>query len=195
MKRLNKIVLASSSPRRKEILNRFEIPFEVKVAQIEEKIHIGDTPKQVAMSLAFEKAIEVSKTCEVGDIVIAADTIVVKNHILGKPKNYDEAFRMLKNLQNNIHFVITGIAVIQAHTYNKFVAYDQTKVKMKELTDGIIKRYIDTGEVWDKAGAYGIQGKGSVLIEWIEGDYFNVVGLPIGKLQSILSTYFNIELI
>ncbi|WP_053957521.1 nucleoside triphosphate pyrophosphatase [Inediibacterium massiliense] len=191
---MSKIILASSSPRRKDILSRFDIPFEVKTSSIEEKIYAGDTPKQVAMTLAFEKAIEVSKECEAGDIVIAADTIVVKNHILGKPKNYDDAFCMLKKLQNNIHFVITGIAVIQAHTYNKFVSYDQTKVKMKELTDGLIKRYIDTGEVWDKAGAYAIQGKGSVLIEWIEGDYFNVVGLPIGKLQSILSTYFHVDL-
>lgn len=195
MDTLDKIILASGSPRRKEILETFEIPFEVKLADIEEKVYDGESPEQIAMALAFEKAMAVSKNCNPGDIIIGADTIVVKNEILGKPKTYEDAFRMLKLLENDIHFVISGFAVVQANTYNKFVSFDKTKVKVKQLTDREIKRYIDTGEVWDKAGAYGIQGKGSSIVEWIEGNYFNVVGLPVSKLQSILSKYFHIELV
>ncbi|QXM05754.1 Maf family protein [Crassaminicella indica] len=192
---MKKIILASASPRRKDILEKFGFPFKIKKGNIEEKIDAEEKPEQIAMSLAFEKAIEVSKSCNEGEIVIAADTIVVKNGILGKPKNYEEAFSMLKMLQDDIHDVITGLAVIEVDTYNKFVTFEKTKVKMKQLTDDEIKRYIDTGEVWDKAGSYGIQGKGSALIEWVYGDYFNVVGLPIAKLQSMLSKYFDLELI
>lgn len=192
---LHKIILASGSPRRKEILEKFDISFEVKLADIKEKIHVGETAEQIAMALAFEKAIAVARNCSQNDIVIAADTVVAKNEILGKPKNYEDAFRMLKLLEDDIHYVITGIAVVQAHTCNKFVSYDKTKVKIKQLTDNFIKRYIDTGEVWDKAGAYAIQGKGAAIVEWIKGDYFNVVGLPICKLQEILSKHFQIELI
>jgi septum formation protein len=193
--KMKKIILASSSPRRKEILEQFGITFEVRKGNIEEKINPEEKPEQIAMSLAFEKAIAVSKECEKGEIVIGADTIVVKNKILGKPQNFEEAFNMLKLLQDDIHYVITGVAVIETGTYNKFVSFEKTKVKMKPLTEEIIKRYIDTGEVWDKAGSYGIQGKGAALIEWIYGDYFNVVGLPISRLQSIFSKHFDFELI
>ncbi|TCO79988.1 nucleoside triphosphate pyrophosphatase [Marinisporobacter balticus] len=192
---MNKIILASGSPRRKEIFEIFETPFEIKVADIEEKIHVGETPEQIAMALAFEKAMAVVENCDQGDIIIAADTIVVKNEVLGKPKNDKDALRMLKLLENDVHFVISGLAVVQAHTFNKFVSFDKTKVKVKQLTNRAMKRYIYTGEVWGKAGAYGIQGKGSAMIEWIEGNYFNVVGLPISKLQSILQDHFQIELI
>lgn len=195
MSRLSKIILASGSLRRKEIFEKFNIPFEIKVADIEEKVNEGEAPEEIAMSLSFQKAMAVAETCNGGDIVIAADTIVVKNKILGKPKDYDDAFRTLTLLENDVHFVITGFAVVKAHTYEKFVSYDKTKVKMKKLDHDFIKRYIETGEVWDKAGAYGIQEKGALMVESIEGDYFNVVGLPIGKLQDILSKYFKIELL
>ncbi|QZY56599.1 Maf family protein [Crassaminicella profunda] len=192
---MKKIVLASASPRRKEILEQFGLSFEVKQGNIEEKINPEEKPEQIAMSLAFEKAIAVAKNCKKGEIIIAADTIVVKNKILGKPKDSKEAFSMLKFLQDDIHHVITGFAVIEAGTYNKFVSFEKTKVKMKQLTDDAINRYIDTGEVWDKAGSYGIQGKGAALIEWIHGDYFNVVGLPISRIQSIFSEHFNFEFV
>ncbi len=195
MNRLNKIILASASPRRKKLLEIFNIPFEIRKACIKEVINHQENPVQIAMALAFEKAFAVSKNCDKEDIVIAADTIVVKDQILGKPKNFDDAFQMLQRLQNDVHYVITGIAVVQAHTYNKIVDFQQTKVKIKQLTEDFIKRYIDTEEIWDKAGSYAIQGKGSVIVEWIEGDYFNVVGLPIGKLQDILNKYFNINLL
>ncbi|QEK12308.1 septum formation protein Maf [Crassaminicella thermophila] len=192
---MNKIILASGSPRRKEIFESFNVPFEIEIAHIEEKIHEDEKPEQIAMALAFEKVAAVEEKCNNGDIIIAADTIVVKNGILGKPKDYEDAFKMLKLLQNDIHYVITGFAIVQAHSYNKFVSYEKTKVKFKQLTDDFIKRYIDTGEVWDKAGSYAIQGKGAAIVEWIQGDYFNVVGLPISRIQSILSDHFDIEIV
>ncbi|KXG77067.1 Maf family protein [Thermotalea metallivorans] len=192
---MQRIILASASPRRGEILQNFNISFEIMPSGIVEKIHAGEEAEQIAMALAFEKAMDIANQCKEGDIVIAADTVVVKGDILGKPQNYDDAFRMLKLLENDIHDVITGLAVVQAHTFNRIVAYEKTKVKMKPLTDEKINRYIESGEVWDKAGAYAIQGKGAAIIEWIEGDYFNVVGLPVNKLESILSKKFGIELI
>lgn len=194
MYRLHKIILASASPRRKEILDHFIKDYRVTVAHIDEKIHNGERPEDVAMALAFEKAWSVSGLCEKEDIVIAADTIVVKDNILGKPKDRNDAFKMLSDLSNTIHFVISGIAVIQVGSLNKVLTYSKTKVKIKQLTKEAINRYIDTGEVWDKAGSYAIQGKGSAFVQWIEGDYLNVVGLPISKLSDILKKHFNMEL-
>ena len=191
---MSRIILASASPRRKEILSVFLSDFEVKAADIVEKVDVEERPEDVAMALAFEKAIAVADLCDEGDIIIAADTIVVKDQVLGKPRNYEDAFRMLQSLQNSTHFVITGFTVLQVGSSNKIVTYSKTKVKIKHLTKDEIKRYIDTGEVFDKAGAYAIQGKGSAIVEWIEGDYFNVVGLPISKLLDILKKHFNIEL-
>jgi septum formation protein len=192
---MTKIILASGSPRRAEILKNFHISFEIIPSTIEEKVNQGETPEQIVMALALEKANDISSRCNAGDIIIAADTVVVKGAILGKPQNNDEAYNMLKLLENDVHEVITGLAVIQVDSLNKIVTFEKTKVKFKPLTDLKIQRYLDSGEVWDKAGSYAIQGKGSAMVEWIIGDYFNVVGLPINKLESILSSHFNIELI
>ncbi len=194
MYNLSKIVLASASPRRKEILEYFISDFSIIPANIEEKVYEDEKSEDVVMALAFEKAMAVSESCNKGDIIIAADTIVVKEKILGKPRDRDDAFNMLSLLQNASHFVISGIAVLEVESSKKVVSYSKTKVKIKQLTSDVINRYINTGEVWDKAGAYAIQGKGSALVEWIEGDYFNVVGLPISKLLDILKNHFDIEL-
>ena len=191
---LSKLILASASPRRKEILENFQISFDIIPAKVEEVIHEGEEAKQIAMALAFEKALDVMQHCEEDSIIIAADTVVYKNEIFGKPENYEDAYRMLNLLQNDIHVVITGIAVIQKSTTLKIVDFECTKVKLKKLEHERIKKYVESGEVWDKAGSYAIQGKGSLLIDWIKGDYFNVVGLPISKLDHILRTYFNVEL-
>lgn len=164
------------------------------VANIEEKFYEDERPEDVAMSLAFEKAEAVSKLCKVDDIVIAADTIVVKDKVLGKPQNRADAIKMLKILEGDFHYVISGIALLKVGSTQKVVSYSKTKVKIKHLTDEAIERYIDTGEGWDKAGSYAIQGKGSALVEYIEGDYFNVVGLPISKLLDMLKNEFNIQL-
>ncbi|WP_069649221.1 Maf family protein [Caloranaerobacter ferrireducens] len=191
-----RIILASGSPRRKELLSKFNIDFDIVQSDIPELVNDFDEPKQTAMSLAFQKANDVSQKMANGEIVIAADTIVVfKDKILGKPRNENEAFNMLSELSGKTHSVITGFAIIEAGTYNKIIDYAETIVKFKDLTSGQIKRYIKTGEYLDKAGAYAIQGFGSILVEWIKGSYWNVVGLPISKLDNVLEKYFGVRLL
>lgn len=190
---MKKIILASGSPRRKEILETVGASFEVKTSDIEEVVREGESPETVVAALAFEKGFDISKDEEVGTLVISADTIVFKDVILGKPKDEADAFSMLQSLKNDQHSVYTGICVIEAGTTNKIVKVVETKVFTKNYSDNKIKRYIESGEVWGKAGAYAIQGLGATLIDHIEGDYLNVVGLPVSQLESILEEYYGIE--
>ncbi len=193
---MEKIILASASPRRIEFLNKYNLNPIVVKADIQEKTLEGEKPEQIAMALAFEKAYWVSKKFNDGEIIIGADTIVVfKDQILGKPKDKEDAYRMLKILSGNEHSVITGICVIKANSNLKIIDYETTLVKFRELTDETILNYIHTNEPMDKAGAYGIQGFGQILVEKIDGCYSNVVGLPIGKLDNILNKYFNINML
>ncbi|MCG8538907.1 MAG: Maf family protein [Clostridia bacterium] len=190
-----KLVLASSSPRRRTILENLGLNFVIMKSGIEEKISEDQLPQHIVMALALEKALDISEDLEDNTIVIAADTIVYKDRVLGKPKSFEDAFSTLYYLQGDVHYVYTGLAVIEKGTYKKIVTYDRTKVKIKELSESKIKKYIDTGEVWDKAGSYAIQGFGSTIVEWIQGDYFNVVGLPVAKLEDILFEHFRIEIL
>jgi len=192
---VNKVILASASPRRKELLSRFDLEFEVISSDIEEIVREEEKPEQVAMSLAFQKAQDVADKFDNNEIIIAADTIVYKDKILGKPKNDEEAMDMLKSLNGTEHYVITGICIIQSGTINRIIDFSKTKVKFRKLTNDKLKSYIKTGEHRDKAGSYGIQGYGSVLVEWIEGSYSNVVGLPISKLDQLLNQHLNLKLL
>lgn len=190
-----KIILASGSPRRKEMLERFNLEPIIIKSNIDEKIFKDQEPIQIAMSLAFEKAYEVSNSF-MDDLVIGADTIVVNDGlILGKPKDEEDAFNMLRSLSSKTHEVITGISLIDKSRDLKFVDYECTQVKFKYLSDRLIKTYLNTGEYKDKAGSYGIQGKGAVLVEKINGCYSNVVGLPLSKLDYLLSRYFNLNIL
>lgn len=190
-----KIILASGSPRRKEMLERFNLDPVIIKSNIVEKIDIGQEPIQIAMSLAFEKAHQVSNRFR-DDIVIGADTIVVSEGvILGKPKDEEDAFKMLKSLSSKTHEVITGICIIDQSNDLKFVDYESTKVKFKPLSDRLIRSYLYTDEYKDKAGSYAIQGKGAVLVEKINGCYSNVVGLPLSKLDYLLSRFFNLNIL
>ncbi len=191
---MRKIVLASSSPRRKELLENLRLDFKIVKSDLKEIVRKDENPEEIVMALALEKALDVSNKVADNTIVIAADTIVYKDKVLGKPQNYEDAFNMLKTLENDIHYVYTGLAVLEKGTFNKIVTYEKTKVKIRKLSDEKINRYIKTGEAWDKAGSYGIQKYGATLVEWINGDYFNVVGLPISKLDYILSEYFDIRI-
>lgn len=191
---MRKIVLASSSPRRKELLENLGLDFKIVKSDLKEIVRKDENPEEIVMALALEKALDVSNKVADNTIVIAADTIVYKDKVLGKPQNYEDAFNMLKTLENDIHYVYTGLAVLEKGTFNKIVTYEKTKVKIRKLSDEKINRYIKTGEAWDKAGSYGIQKYGATLVEWINGDYFNVVGLPISKLDYILSEYFDIRI-
>ncbi|MGL5560253.1 MAG: Maf family protein [Paraclostridium dentum] len=188
------IILASGSPRRKEILENTNLKFSVITSDIDERIFENEEPIQLVLRLAFEKCMSVAQN-NPSDLVIGADTIVVlDNEILGKPKNEEEAFNTLSKLSNREHQVITGMSIVNLENEKKIVDYSISNVKFKKLTDQDIKDYISTKECLDKAGSYGIQGYGALLVEEIKGDYFNIVGLPISKLSDILKINFNINL-
>ncbi len=188
------IILASASPRRKEILENTNLKFRIIKSDIDEKIFEGESPQQVVMRLSFEKCMHIACKHE-SSLVIGADTIVVLDDmILGKPKDKDEAYCMLKKLSNKIHQVITGISLINLEGNKKIIDYVVSNVKFKDLSEEDIKDYIQTNESLDKAGAYGIQGYGALLVEEIKGDYFNIVGLPISKISDLLKQHFSINL-
>lgn len=190
------LILASASPRRKELLSNLNMNFKVISSEIEEFISEKESPSTVAMSLSFQKALSVANTVDEKDIVIGADTIVVLDgEILGKPTDEEDALNMIKKLSGKYHEVITGISIVRLYDNKKIIDHSITKVKMKELDIDKIQRYINTKEPLDKAGSYGIQGYGSLFVEKIEGDYFNVVGLPVGKLEEMLYRHFNINII
>lgn len=175
-----KLILASQSPRRKELLKHLRVPFDIKTSDIEEKIEANKSPEEVVQSLAFQKAAPVSAQHK-SAYTIGADTVVVYNDtILGKPKTFEQAFHMLQMLSGKTHRVLTGVSI--HHEGNHVQFFEQTEVTFYDLTDEEIKAYIETNEPFDKAGAYGIQGYGSLFVKEIKGDYFNVVGLPIAAL-------------
>lgn len=172
------IILASQSPRRQELLKLITNDFEIKVSNVDETLPSGISPKDAVLYLSKIKA-EPFKNGS--DIIIGADTVVaLDGKILGKPKNDENAREMLKFLSGKAHSVFTGVTLIKGDITRSFSV--ETKVKFFDLTDEEIDEYIKTGEPVDKAGAYGIQGYGSLLVEKIDGDYFNVVGLPVSKL-------------
>lgn len=190
---MEKIILASGSPRRREILQKNLVKFDIIVSSAEENYPSNLSKEQIAMFLAFKKALEVENKCNEG-IIIAADTIVYLNEVLGKPSNEEEAVTILNKLSGKIHEVITGISVVRANSFDRVIFNEITKVTFKKLNKKEINDYIDSGEIWDKAGSYAIQGKGVELIEKIEGDYYNVVGLPFEKLKLVLEDRFNVKL-
>lgn len=180
-----KIILASQSPRRRELLERMGITdFEIIPAQGEEVSIRTLTPDQLVEELSRRKCAEVAAT-RPDDLVIAADTLVcINNRVLGKPRNEEDAARMLAALSGKLHMVYTGVTV--SLSGKTLTQHEMTSVRFRTLTQADIIRYIATGEPMDKAGAYGIQGYGSVLVESISGDYYNVVGLPVCRLAKIL---------
>lgn len=184
------VILASGSPRRKEILEQVGIPFVVMVSNKEELI-TKEEPSEIVQELALRKAADIAGQVSGEAVIIGADTVVVKEKkILGKPKDEEEAYEMLSALQNQSHFVYTGVAVLikdeeQIEKQHNF--FVKTKVTVAPMTKEEIKAYIATGEPMDKAGAYAIQGRFAAYIQAIEGDYYNVVGLPIAKLHEVLS--------
>lgn len=181
-----KIVLASASPRRRELLQMLGLEdFLICPAKGEELPPDHATPEETVCSLASAKAREVAAKFSLDTLIIAADTIVVADQkILGKPHSEDEAFRMLRMLSGRTHEVYTGVSLMRDG--EMLTRAECTKVRFRELSDGEIRNYIATGEPMDKAGAYGAQGKASLFVKGIEGDFFNVVGLPLCLLGSML---------
>jgi len=181
-----RLILASKSPRRRELLKLLGHPFESISSDIEEHTVPGENPAEHVTRLSEMKARAVGadhKDC----IVIGSDTIVeLDGDILEKPESETEAVSMLMRLQSRTHTVYTGFALFNPDTGKAVSSYETTRVTMREFGHNLARRYVDTGEPLDKAGGYGIQGYGAVLIEGIDGCYFNVMGLPLARLMEML---------
>ena len=187
-------ILASGSPRRKELLELMGLEFKVIVSQADEDSVSKDLKTELALLKASATAKEVLRNKNA--VIISADTIVtLDGQILGKPKDEDDAFNMLSKLSGREHEVYTGYCVMRISDGKAVCGKVRTKVKFKDLSDDKIRGYINSGEPMDKAGAYGIQGLGSLLIEKIDGDYFNVVGLPISALADTLEDEMDIKIL
>lgn len=186
------LILASESPRRKALLEPYVGHLKIVSPNCKEIVDSED-PTSTVMALAFQKAFDVAKRYP-DQVVVGADTVVFRNRILGKPVNREDAFEMLKSLSGHWHSVYTGIAIIHLDQGIKVVDVVETKVKMTHMTAEEIGLYLDTDEYKDKAGAYALQGKGGLLVEGIQGEYSNVVGLPLHRLFKHLKAYFSITL-
>lgn len=190
---INKIILASQSPRRRELLEQVGIEFEVIPSAAEEKAEKSD-PVEIVIELSSQKAIDVGNANRSGvednTLIIGADTVVaLDGEVMGKPKDREQAIAMLKKLQGRTHCVYTGVC-LHYKTDGGFETVSfakETKVTFYQMTDQEIERYVDTGEPMDKAGAYGIQGRSAVFIKEIAGDYNNVVGLPVAEIYQQLN--------
>ncbi len=182
-----KILLASTSPRRASLLDLLRLDFEVVPPKIDEAHRPEEGPEEYVQRLALEKAQAVMEQGHNG-LILGADTVVVLDgKIIGKPKDKDDAFVIIKRLAGRIHMVYTGLVLYEPKQDIEIVDYAKTMVKMSALKNHEVENYIETREPLDKAGAYGIQGIGGSLIEEVKGCYFNVVGLPLSLLRRMLN--------
>ncbi len=188
---MEKIILASASPRRRELLSQIDIEYDVVLSNVKE--HTKETlPDKIVMDLSRQKALEVALRTEEGRIVLGADTVVaVDDVILGKPTSREHAYEMIKSFSGREHSVYTGVTLVRKNgDTEKIVTFSEaTKVYVKEMTDEEIWSYIDSDNPMDKAGAYGIQGRFAAFVEKINGDYSNIVGLPISKVYDNLKNF------
>jgi septum formation protein len=181
---MSNLILASQSPRRKELLQQIQLSFSVMSSQVVETVAPHLQPHEVVMELAMKKANEISRKYP-ESYVLGADTVVaLGDSILGKPRSKEEANEMLAMLSGETHEVYTGVAIL--HGENQSLFYEKTDVTFWELTSREIEGYIASEEPFDKAGAYGIQGLGAKLVKEIKGDYFSVVGLPLSRVYRAL---------
>ncbi|MBQ2696304.1 MAG: septum formation inhibitor Maf [Clostridia bacterium] len=189
------IILASGSPRRRELLEQIGLPHTVVPSQAEEDLQ-GLEPCLLVQSLSLLKAADVAKEQGKDALVIGADTVVVfEDEILTKPKDPEDAKAMLRRLSGKSHSVLTGVTVLRRRDGKSVSVTEETTVYFKELSEQEIESYVKTKEPLDKAGGYGIQGLGGLFVEKIDGDYYNVVGLPLARLGKLLQEEFEIELI
>ncbi len=185
---IKNVVLASASPRRKELIKMIFEDFKVLPAECDETLPEGITPKQAVEYLSKIKNEATRKLLTEDALVISADTVVaVGNEILGKPENKEDARRMISLLSGKVHSVFTGVTICNGEKEITFS--EKTEVTFYNLTEEEIENYISTSEPYDKAGGYGIQGKAGLLVEKINGDYYNVVGLPIARLNKELKLF------
>ena len=183
------IILASSSPRRKEILSKLRLPFTVAVSDYEEDMTLPMPPAELAQYLSAGKARAVAKS-HPDAIIIAADTFIIYgNHVLGKPKTEERAREMLRMLSGQENDILTGVTILDSSDNHHYSFSEITKVFMKVISEDTITAYIKTGEPLDKAGAYALQELGAILIDRIEGDFFNAMGLPLARLALELQKF------
>jgi septum formation protein len=186
---MRKIILASASPRRKELLEKIGLKFEVEPSNYAEDMHSKLSPDKLARAISLEKARAVARKHK-NAIVIAADTFIVfRGKIMGKPNTEAEARKMLMTLKGKSHSVITGFTILDTEENKVLTKSVETVIHIKKLTPEEIDAYVKSKEPLDKAGAYAIQGLGSVIVERIEGDYFNVMGLPLSALAESLTEF------
>lgn len=191
---LPKLILASGSPRRAEILTAVGWQFTKQVADIDESLREAETPENYVRRLAREKAVAVAALHENALVLGADTTVVINEEIIGKPVDLDEARRMLKKLSGNRHEVLTGVALVKVFTppgdsapqFEIVVAFERTLVKFAAMNDAEIEFLVEKGEPLDKAGAYAVQAQAALFIEGIEGDYWNVVGLPVRLVYELM---------
>jgi septum formation protein len=186
---MKRIILASASPRRRELLAKIGLQFEVEPSSYDEVFNIESEPRKYARQISLGKALAVAPKYP-NAIIISADTIgILDGTIIGKPKSRDEAIKILSMLSGRPHLVITGFTVLDTARHKKISRSIVTKVYFRELSMSEIESYVATGEPLDKAGAYAIQGLGSVLIKKIVGDFYNVVGLPLSAVSETLRKF------
>lgn len=193
---MGRIILASASPRRKEILAKITPDFDIVVSDCDETVDEGLLPEEVVKILAQRKAEAVAGTIAGDALIIASDTVVVLNHkILGKPLDEDSAIAMLKSLSGRTHNVFSGVCILnKSTTTTTDVFYEKTQVEFEAMDDSEIAEYVASKEPMDKAGAYGIQGLAGKFIKGINGDYYNVMGLPLAALYKHLKNYKDYEI-
>ncbi|HET7579548.1 MAG TPA: Maf family protein [Bacillales bacterium] len=184
---MKRLILASGSPRRKQLLTQASLSFDISVSKVDESINEHQTPAEAVQTLALRKAKKVARRYT-DAVVLGADTVVsIDGTILGKPKNKDDARAMLQRLSGRVHTVYTGTAIVSTEQTLSF--YAGTEVLFWELAEDEIEAYISSGEPFDKAGSYGIQGLGATLVKEIHGDYFTVVGLPLSRTVRALRNF------
>ncbi|WP_347549415.1 Maf family protein [Pseudalkalibacillus hwajinpoensis] len=184
---MKRLVLASGSPRRKELLEQMNLNFDIMVSRFEEHISLTIPPSELVKQLAAGKANDV-RSRVIDAVIIGADTVVTLDHdVLVKPESREHARQMLKALSGRKHIVYSGVAILSKERESVF--HEATEVTFWELTDQEIENYLDTGEPYDKAGGYGIQGFGAAFVKRIHGDYYSVVGLPISRTLRELASF------
>lgn len=190
--RLEPLILASSSPRRAGILRAVGWPFEVLAPTVDESIKPRESAREYVQRLGRTKAeAAIALAPHLTELVLGADTVVtVEGEVFGKPRDADDARRMLKRLNNRWHEVLTGVALVRAVDKRCAVAYEQTRVRFAAMSDAEIDWYVGTGEPADKAGAYAVQGQAALFIKNIEGDYWNVVGLPVRLVYELARDFW-----
>jgi septum formation protein len=188
MIKLPRLILASGSPRRAEILTAVGWQFTKQVADVDESVKPDETPENYVQRLAREKAVAVAALHENALVLGADTTVVINDEIIGKPTDLNDARAMLKKLSGNRHEVLTGVALVKVsgQEFETRVAFERTRVKFAAMNDAEIEFLVEKGEPLDKAGAYAVQAQAALFIEGIEGDYWNVVGLPVHLVYELM---------